>query len=415
MHKLFSTYLSNSEFREFCSDEQFLAKMIRVEVALAQAQAEEGIIPKEAANAIEKLLPELKFNIEDLAENTAKNGIPTIGFLAQAKQELPKEYAGFLHWGVTSQDISDAALALILKEVSTAVKVEIQCIIKAFEILKEKHQGVQLAARTRNQMAVPVPFSLKVDSWLNPLKRQLKQWESLSEDVFCLQLAGADGQLGILGDKAKNVRNKVAKKLQLTPAAVWHNQRDRLSNFSDILSTVAASLGKFGQDVLALSQTEVGEVKEGVKGGGSSSMPHKNNPISSEALVALSLVTIDFASGIKRAQIHKNERDGVALAIEWLVWPKFIETIGACLQKAKQIAIDLQVDAERMIGNIETQSGLLQSEKATYVLAAHLGRDQAKQKVAKAAQLVQQQGVSIADALQQLTSEFNIDWKSVLQ
>jgi len=415
MHKLFSKYLSNFQFREFCSDEQFLAKMIRVEVALAQAQAEEGIIPEEAAKAIEKLLPELNFHFEDLAENTAKNGIPTIGFLAQAKQQLPKEYASFLHWGVTSQDISDTALVLILKEVSEAVKSEIQSIIKAFEILKEKHQGVQLAARTRNQMAVPVPFSLKVDSWMNPLQRQLKQWESLSEDAFCLQLGGADGQLGILGEKAENVRNKVAKKLQLTPAAVWHNQRDRLSNFSDMLSTMAASLGKFGQDVLVLSQTEVGEVKEGVKGGGSSSMPHKNNPVSSEALVALSFVAIDFASIIKRAQIHKNERDGVALATEWIVWPKFIETIGACLQKAKQIASDLQVDAERMKGNIETQSGLLQSEKATYVLATHLGRDQAKKKVAEAAQLVQQQGITLADALQQLTSEFNIDWKSVLQ
>jgi len=182
-----------------------------------------------------------------------------------------------------------------------------------------------------------------------------------------------------------------------------------------MLSTMAASLGKFGQDVLVLSQTEVGEVKEGVKGGGSSSMPHKNNPVSSEALVALSFVAIDFASIIKRAQIHKNERDGVALATEWIVWPKFIETIGACLQKAKQIVSDLQVDAERMKGNIETQSGLLQSEKATYVLATHLGRDQAKKKVAEAAQLVQQQGITLADALQQLTSEFNIDWKSVLQ
>ena len=138
MHKLFSKYLSNFQFREFCSDEQFLAKMIRVEVALAQAQAEEGIIPEEAAKAIEKLLPKLNFDFEDLAENTAKNGIPTIGFLAQAKQQLPKDYAGFLHWGVTSQDISDTALVLILKEVSNAVKLEIQSIIKVFEILKEK-------------------------------------------------------------------------------------------------------------------------------------------------------------------------------------------------------------------------------------------------------------------------------------
>ncbi|MFM1879275.1 MAG: hypothetical protein RLZZ241_2141 [Bacteroidota bacterium] len=415
MHKLFSKYLSNATYAALCSDHSYLQKMIIVEVALAQAQAAAGIIPEAAAEQISTELPMVDFDMDELAADTAKNGIPTIGFLNQAKRAIPEEAANFLHWGVTSQDITDTAMILLLKEVSGKVKLELDQIIGAFSKLKTKHGSTQLASRTRNQMAVTMSFALKVDSWKNPLERLLTQLDRLEPEVFCLQLAGADGQLGILGEKAVQVRDAVGNHLKLTSVPGWHSQREGLTAFADLLARIAAALGKFGQDVLTLAQSEVGEVQEIAAGGGSSSMPHKNNPVGSEAMVSLAGVIIDFAAGIKRAQIHKNERDGIALATEWMLWPKCIEAMGAVLQHGLQVATHLEVHPEKMKSNIMGQSGMLDSEKATYLLAPYLGLTAAKKKVAAACELAHLENLHLAQALSQLTPELNINWKSALQ
>lgn len=414
MRKIFSQYLSDPTFAQLCSDAAFVENMVRVELALARAQGNLDIIPKAAADEIVEQLPGFNCDLEALAESTLKNGIPTIGFLTQAHQVLSEEAQDYLHWGVTSQDITDTALVLLLKDVSQEVETRLKLIIKRLESLAKTHEKTQLAARTRNQMAVPITFSQKVDSWKNPLKRQLDKITEIRPGVFRLQLAGADGRLSMMGTQVGQLRKKVADELGLAPAEGWHSQRDNLVEFSDLLGSVAASLGKMGGDVLILTQTEVGELSESTTDGGSSSMPHKSNPVRSEALVALAQHSVNLSSGLKQGQIHKNERDGSSLCLEWLLWPQLVETVGACLSHAGFLTENLQVHPEAMRRNISGQNGLLYSEKAVYLLAEKIGRAQAKKSVARASRLVLEKNISLTEALQMAYPDLDIDWNTEL-
>lgn len=415
MHSLFSTYLSNAEFEALCSDTAFIRNMAKVEQALAKAQAKENVIPKEAAEEIIAGIDAIEINSEELAADVLQNGIPTIGFLKQVRSKLSTEAANYLHWGITSQDVTDTALVLVLKEVILKTKNKLTTIVAAFDALNAKHGTEKLSGRTRNQIAVPIALGQKITSWKNPLQRQLKYLEQIESEALNLQLAGADGQLSILEDKAATIKVNMAKELELAVAEAWHSQRDSLTAISDTFSTITAALGKFGKDILFLSQTEVGEVSESTNSGGSSSMPHKKNPVKCEALVALANFAIDLSASLKRAQLHKNERDGVALATEWLVWPKLISTLGAVLAHSVYIAKNLQVHPEKMQQNIDAQNGLLYSEKATYLLTKEMGRTAAKKKIAEASKIAFNEGTHLAEVLIAMLPNTNIDWKSELK
>lgn len=413
MHKIFSKYLSDSGFAELCSDKALIQKMIDVEITLAKAQAQLSIIPKPEAEEITRVLSDISIDVELLSESVIQNGIPTIGFLAQAKQQLSPKASDYLHFGITSQDVTDTALVLILKEVLTEINRLLKTIISNFSSLSEKHKNTYLSARTRNQMAVPISFSNKVNGWKQPLERYLSKVENLKNNLP-LQLAGTDGNLSVIDHQVEALVNEVAQYLDLKVTKGWHSQRDGLTELSDTLSGLCASMGKIGTDVLTLSQTEVGELLESSSSGGSSSMPHKKNPVRSEALVALATYAVNISAILKQAQIHKNERDGIALSLEWLCWPKLITTVGTCLKHSHFLSENIQVNTDRMKNNIQNQKGLIFSEKATYILAQYVGKTEAKSLVHQAIQRVVKENIDFAKALQNLTSEFNINWNSEL-
>lgn len=415
MHSIFSTYLSDPEIAELCSDGTYLNQMAKVESALAQVQAGLGIIPKEAGEEISSKLPYLEWNMSDLMKDTAKNGIPVIGFLEQAKKALEGTNADYLHWGVTSQDITDTAMVLILKEVLQVVEVRIREVIRHLETLQSEHGNTPMLARTRNQSAVPITFGQKLESWIAPLKRYLTRLDELRPHLFKIQLAGAGGDLASHGNKAETMVRMLSRTLGLTYSEGWHSQRDTFVEASDFLGNLAGSLGKMGDDLLILTQSEVAELKEsGDKGGGSSSMPHKNNPVRSEALVALSKYAMGLSGTFKQSLLHKNERDGIGLALEWMILPQLMTTVGASLNHAMAISKNMALDKEQIKFNLERSNGMIFSEKATYLLMEYMSKSEAKKCISEACEKVMSQKISLSEALKQACPNIPIDWKKQL-
>lgn len=412
---MYNQYLSDPEIKRLVSDEAFIRYMLRVELSLAAVQGQLGIIPEASAGEIVEKLARFQPDPQTLSPGTLENGIPTIPLLATVKKELSPAARDHLHWGATSQDIMDTATILMIREVAGVFRHRLLEISNTLEQLAHRHEQTPMVARTRSQQAVPITFGLKVKQWYQPLRLHLERLDQLEVRLYRLQFGGAGGDLAALGVRGTAVAGALAKTLDLAYTGTWHTQRDTLTEWTSWLALVSGSLGKMAGDILLLSQTEIGELRESRAGGGSSTMPHKNNPVLSEAIVALARYTGQLAGNHFQAMLHQQERDGAAWALEWLTLPSLMIAAGTALQHARTISEEIEVDTEAMRVNLEKLNGLIFSERAGFLLAEFMSRQEAKQKVENACELVRREGIHLAEALSRMVPEIEIDWRTQLK
>ena len=418
---MFSKYLSDNEIATICSEKQLVHQMLQFEIALAQAQGDLGIIPKEAAEAIAESLKDAEIPPRYLAEGTLHNGIPTITLIALAKQHLPDFAKDYVHFGATSQDVMDTAQVLIIKNAIAVFEKRIHVLIQNLSILIKKHAQTPMIGRTRTQQAVPIPFGLKVANWAKPFIRHLERLEQMKPRLLVVQFGGAVGTLSSLNtpqgiNTGGAVGKKLANYLNLNYSNPWHTQRDNFAEWANWLAMVTGSLGKMAQDILIMSQTEINEIIENTEGGGkSSTMPHKNNPVLSEAIVVLARQNAQLAALQLQSMVHANERDGTAWALEWQNLPAMMTHCGTALNHALKISTHLKVNEKQMLHNLNSLNGLVYSEAASFILAQYLSRNEAKLMVEKACEVVNTEGVHLADALNSLTINLKINWHDALQ
>ena len=409
-------YLTNPQIAQLTSEENFIQKMLNFEMALAKVQGELGIIPKEAAHAIVENLQDLKIQPEALAEGTLQNGIPTITLLAIAKKSLPAFAQDYLHWGATSQDVMDTAQVLLVREVAKVIEKRIQELLQNLALLIQNQGDTPMISRTRTQQAVPILFGQKVATWASPLVRHLQRLQELKPRLLVVQLGGAAGNLSALGNDGLSISKALADELNLGFALPWHTQRDNFAEFASWLALLSGSLGKMGQDILVMSQTEINEVVENAAGGGkSSTMPHKNNPILSEALVMLARKNTQLTAIQLQAMLHTNERDGSAWALEWDNLPQMMVNTGTALSHALTISQHLKTNPEAMQRNLNSLKGLIFSEAATFILSKFLGKNEAKKLAVKACERVVSENKNLPDILQELTPDLSINWQEELR
>lgn len=411
MHKIYSRYLSDPEVASCCSDERFIRHMLDVEIALATVQATLGIIPEVAAQEITEALGTFQPPAEQLSDGTLHNGVPTIPLLALARQQLSVASRDYLHWGATSQDIMDTAQIMMIREVITIFRERTEVVIDALSEQAERYRDLTTVARTRTQQAVPITYGEKIDSWRFPLERHLQRLDELQTSLLCVQLGGAGGNLAALGEQGIATARGLAAELRLSYRAAWHNQRDTLLAFSNWMAALTASLAKMAGDVLLLAQTEVGELLENTEGGGgSSTMPHKNNPILSEAIVALARYAGQLAGANFQTLHHQHERDGSAWILEWLTYPQMIMATGTVLRHAGTIARNMEIQKKAVDANLKASNGLIFSERASFILAQHMPRQEAKQIVGQACELVIKEQIHLSEALTRLVPDISVDW-----
>jgi 3-carboxy-cis,cis-muconate cycloisomerase len=312
-----------------------IAAMVSFEAALAQAQGLQGVIEEEDARTITDALSGFKPDMAALKLATARDGVVIPELVKQMRVAVGGKAAEKVHFGATSQDAIDTSLVLRLKAAALLLDQRLEACIAAFSRLDQSFGARHLMGYTRMQPAIAITVSDRIAAWCAPLQRYRAQLANLLADGFTVQFGGAAGTLEKLGDKGEAVRTALASELGLTATVQWHSQRDRIVEFADLLSLISGSLGKFGQDIALLA--EVGMEIQLSGGGGSSAMPHKQNPVAAETLVTLARFNAVQVSGMHHSMVHEQERSGAAWALEWMLLPQMAVATGAATRTAHQL------------------------------------------------------------------------------
>lgn len=335
------------------SDEELISKILQFEIALAKAQAKKGLIPKKAAAEIALKIPKIKISTKDLIEGTYLNGIPIIPILSIIRENLTSDTKTYLHFGATSQDAMDTATVLMIRDVLLIMEKRLNDLNRQLDYLTKRFGDVPCMAHSRWQQAIPITFGVKINAWRQPLQRQLSRLSEIKQRLLCVQLGGAVGTLAVYGNKGKVLIDELAKELKLKPSLPWHSQRDTFCEFTNWLAMLTGILGKMGADILVMAQSEVDEIIENEKGGKSSAMPHKNNPVLSEALVALARINSSLQSQQLQSLVHTSERDATAWILEWNAMPQMIINASVCLKHALTIGKSMKVKIDVMKRNVD--------------------------------------------------------------
>jgi 3-carboxy-cis,cis-muconate cycloisomerase len=358
--------------------------MLLVEGALARVEGGLGIIPEVSGRAIERAAREVVIDPVALADGMASAGVPVAALVAAFRRELGPEHGAWLHWGATSQDIVDTALVLRLRRVLEILDGRLERLVAALGDQAERHRATVIAARTRFRIATPTMLGAKIAVWTMPLIRHRTRLAELRPRLLRVSLAGASGTSAALEGRGGEVMRGLAAELGLAPAEVpWHAARDGVTELGGWLTLVTGSLGKIGQDLILLGQSEVGEVTAGT-GGGSSTMPHKANPVGAEALVTLARLNAGTLGQLHAAMLHAEERDGSALGLEWFALPSLCAAAGAATRIAADLAGSLAAHPERIAATFAADRGLMLAEAAVFALAARMPRPAAQELVAAA-------------------------------
>ncbi len=408
--KLFGTLFSDPDMAVLLSDEAAIAAMLKVEVALAKVQAESDVIPKRAYDQIAEGLAGFSPDPAALSRGTAESGVPVPELLKAARTAIGKEGRDYLHWGATSQDIVDTALVLRLKEAIGLLEGRISRLLDTLASLAKAHAETLMVARTRWQQAVPTTMGHKLNLWAEPFRRHQARLAQIQPRLLILSLGGAAGTLAAMGDKGPGVARQLAAELDLgLPATPWHTQRDGVAEFAGWLSMLTGSLGKIGQDLLLMAQSEVAEVRFS-SGGGSSTMPQKSNPIGAEVLVTLSRMNAGLLGIIHQAQVQEHERGGAGWMLEWLTLPQMVMAAAGALKHAEKLFATMTVDTRQMRANLEQSNGLPLAEAAVFALSAHMPKPDARKLVQRACLESRRTRAHVIDILSQWV-DHPIDWQ----
>jgi 3-carboxy-cis,cis-muconate cycloisomerase len=382
-NQLFDAYFTSRDMREIFSDRGRIQGMLDFEAGLARAEARVGIIPQAAVAPIEAACDAWLYDFDGLAEAIASAGNSAIPLVKMLGKRIADSDAGaerHVHLGATSQDVMDTGLVLQLRDALDLIEGDLAALGNALAEQARQHALTPMAGRTWLQHATPVTLGMKIAGWLGAITRSRQRLEELKPRLLMLQFGGASGTLAALGENALAVAETLAEELELgLPEQPWHTQRDRLVEFGAVLGLIAGSLGKLGRDVSLLMQTEAAEVFEpSAPGkGGSSTMPHKRNPVGAAVLIGAATRVPGLLATLFTAMPQEHERSLGLWHAEWETLPDICCLVSGALQQALLIARGMEVDTARMQRNLDLTQGLVLAEAVSIVLAQRLGRDAA--------------------------------------
>ncbi len=406
--RLIESLATTEELAELFSDASVLQAMLDFEVALARAEARLGVVPQAAADAIAAAAKVQAFDSAALAHDTLRAGTPGVP-LAKALTEKVRgsnaTAAGFVHWGATSQDVADTALVLLLKKAQPILEADLARLEKALRGLAEQHERSVMLGRSLLQAAPPVTFGLKAAGWLGAILRTRKRLAESFAEALAVQFGGATGTLASLGDKGIVVGEVLAKELGLKfPDAPWHTHRDRLAGLVCACGVLSGSLAKMARDISMLMQGEVAEAAEtgGPGRGGSSTMPHKRNPIGCTVTLASCNRVPGLVATFLSTMVQEHERGVGGWQAEWPTVAAVIQATGLAAASMAEVAEGLTVNSARMRTNIDATCGAIFAERAMMLLGANLGRDVAHKLLEEATSRSAAQGRHLVEVLKEM-------------
>jgi 3-carboxy-cis,cis-muconate cycloisomerase len=388
---LLDPLFTTARMAELTSDRARLQGMLDFEAALARAEAGAGAIPAGAADPIAAACRGELYDLAALGREAASAGNPLIPLLRALGERVARahpEAAPWIHLGATSQDAMDTGLVLQLRAVLAALDEDVARLATALLRLVRTHRETILAGRTWLQQAEPTTLGLKAAGWLAAVDRHRARLREVGGRALVVELGGAVGNLAALGERGREVLERLAGELRLgVPELPWHTHRDRLVESAAAMGLLVGTLGKLGRDVALLMQSEVGEAAEpsGPGRGGSSSMPQKRNPVSAAVMEAAALRAPALVATLLGAMVQEHERGLGGWQAEWEVLPELWRLTAGALAQAVAVAEGLEVDAARMAENLARSAGALQSGAVAAALSRRLDRGLAHALVEEAA------------------------------
>lgn len=399
---LFGPLFVPDVFREAVGGRAWLQAMLDAEAALAVAEARAGVIPDGAAEAIAGCCRVDRFDPAEIGREGRASGNPVPPLVRALTEAVPGDAARYIHKGATSQDITDTAAMLVSRRTLDLVLAELDGIAAACAHLAEEHRTTVMAGRTLLQQALPTTFGLKAAGWLVAILEARRRLRAVRDSGLAAQLGGAAGTLASLGPEGTRVLSEFARELDLAePAIPWHSARSRLSELAGALSLAAGTAHKIAYDVILLAQTEVAEVAESSGGGrgGSSTLPHKRNPISATLASACARRVQGLTHTLQTAMVQEHERAAGAWHAEWEALGDALALTGGTVTATREAVEGLRVYPERMRANLDLTGGLILAEHVTTIAAEKLGRLAAHDLVKKASHRALDNGTSLREEL----------------
>ncbi|SFL58014.1 3-carboxy-cis,cis-muconate cycloisomerase [Bradyrhizobium sp. NFR13] len=398
---LFRDMFGTAEMRAVFADEALVGRYIEAEVALARAQARLGVVPKEAAQAIEAAAKSIRIDFDKLRAETEIVGYPILPLVHQLS-EAAGEAGRYVHWGATTQDIMDTANVLQIRAALQIVARDLREVRDILATMAKKYRDTPMAGRTHLQQALPVTFGYKAAVWLSSIDRHIERVDQALPRILLGEFSGAAGTLASVGEGGLEMQRLFCEELGLhQPAITWHVARDGIAEAVTLLGLITGTLGKIATDVMLLSSSEFGEVSEPfVPGrGASSTMPQKRNAISSELMLAAAKAVRQHVATMLDGMIHDLERATGPWHLEWVSLPESFLLTASSLANAKFMLAGLVVHEKRMLENLDLTRGLIVAEAVMMAAAPKLGRQHAHDVVYDACRKAIEGGGQLADIL----------------
>lgn len=396
--------------KRLCADESMLSLMLEVELALAKAQEKQGLLPKQTAQTLSDIFQTIEIDLEKLKKEVPLTGnaaAPLVKQLVAAVKMKNEEAAGYIHLGATSQDVVDTATVLKVKRFLHWLHEKIGALEKLLVELTRRHRNTLMMGRTLLQQARAITFGLKTAFWLQGVRSANHHIQSIENQLLVIQLGGAVGSQNQYINQ--EVRRSFAEILGLQDSVNWHTRRTNLAAFASALAVLAGSLAKIANDIILLSQTEVGEVFEAAAEGrgASSTMPHKRNPVLSAIILANAHRTPFLAASILAAMPQAHERSAGLWHSEWETLDDMMGLTAGALEKSIEMLKGLEVNEKRMRQNIEETKGLIFAETVALVLAEKKGKQAAHNLIKTACQKATAREKSLRSVLEEMNLGFS--------
>ena len=390
------------EMRAVFADTRLLQRWLDVEVALARAGAEFGLIPMYAAEEIERCARAEALDMDRIKQGIDETVHPIVPLVRVLQQACAGDAGEYIHWGATTQDIMDTAMVLQVKDALAIFEGRLAELMGGLAVLARRYRDTPMAGRTHGQQALPITFGFKVAVWLAEFQRHHQRLEQCRPRVLVGQFGGAAGTLASVAEHGLQIQQRMMELLGLgVPSIAWHTARDSFAELANVLAMIATSAGKITREIISLQKTEIAEVEELFHPGkvGSSTMPHKRNPMLCEAVVAIGKLAGRLAPAAYDAMQQEHERDWVADHVEWAYLPELCILTDGALHLTARVVSGLRVYPERMVRNLGYLDGLMLSEAVMLALGRHIGRQMAHEVVYACSMLAVETGRRFRETL----------------
>jgi adenylosuccinate lyase len=394
---------STPESHELFSESKRVARWVAVLRALAVAQADLGIIPASAAEAIAALDGD-RLDLAAIGAETRRTGHSAAGLILELQAHLPESARDYVYYGATVQDVSDTSAALELADLGSMLWRDLRHVEAGLLDLARHHRATAMVGRTHGQPGAPISFGFKVASWADEVARHIERLRQARPRIIVGQLAGAVGVLGFYGADGPALRRRFCAELGLgDPGISWLSSRDRLAEFAGLSAMASSTLARMANEVYNLQRQEIGELSEGTPAAniGSITMPHKRNPEGSEQIVVLARMIRASAGLLTETMVGDHERDGRSWKTEWVALPELGHYLLATLHLSCRLVDELEVDVEAMASALG-RSRSLSSQELLRRLSPRMGKHEAQAEIHRCFRQSRLTGVDVADLIAEI-------------